>query len=84
MVNMNLSTYLRESLKNDNVIIVEKMVDFLETKESKKNVLSEKKLLYGLANNLNQLTKLSHQNKNVHEEIEDLLHRIKEIILSKY
>lgn len=81
---MNLSTYLRERLKDDNVIFIEKEVVLPEGESDKTKVFSQERLLYGLANNLNQLTKLSHQDKKIHSEIHELVLEIKDILLLKY
>lgn len=73
----NLSEYIREYLKNESVLSNDNSNLDYQTKVNQE----EKKVLYELANNINQLTKLSHQNKKVHPDVEQILEKIKNILI---
>lgn len=76
-VGLNLSEYLRELLENGVVNVVENDVE----NNDQKVLFDEKKLLIGIGSNLNQLTRYSHQNKKLHQDIEDLILELKNILI---
>lgn len=76
---LNLSDYIRELFENGQVILSEKSL----TDSNKTVEINQKlKLLIGMGNNLNQLTKYTHQDKKLHTQVENLISRIDEILLS--
>lgn len=80
MAGFNLSEYVREYLENGHVKLSEDSSPKLQTGASQE----EKKVLYGLANNINQLTKMSHQNKKIHPDVERILEKIKTILIPHF
>ena len=80
LVGLTFSDYLREFLENGEVYVADNSVVNVQTGLSK----TEKKVLYGLANNINQLTKLSHQEKKIHSDVEMILEKIKEILIPNF
>lgn len=77
MAGLNLSEFMRELLENGQILIKQKSLS------NEENIIhqDEKKILYGLANNFNQLIKLSHQENKIHPEIEIILGKIKDILV---
>ena len=83
-VGMTISDLLRESLKNNSVIVLEKEQKEEISNSKSQNIYDERRVLYGIANNLNQLTKFTHQESKMHSEIPQLVNQIKEILLTRF
>lgn len=75
---LTLSEYLREFLDNGQVNIVEMDSGIGD----QKIIFDERKVLIGIGSNLNQLTRYTHQNKKLHQDIELLIEELKSILLN--
>ena len=75
---LTISEYLREFLENGQVNIVE--ID--NEKDNQKIVFDERKVLIGIGSNLNQLTRYTHQNKKLHQDLEMLIEELKSILIN--
>lgn len=76
--NMNLSEYMRDLITNTNLISGENLVQTASSSQQIPDVA----VLVRLGNNLNQLTRYSHQNKQLHSDLIELVDKIKKIVLS--
>lgn len=81
---MDMSTFIRESIKSNGVVFIEKEEKSDENKTQELEVFNQRMVLYRLANNLNQLTRYSHQNKILHYKISSVVDMIKKILLERY
>lgn len=75
---LTLSEYLREFLDNGQVNIVEMDRGI----DAQKIIFDERKVLIGIGSNLNQLTRYTHQNKKLHQDIEALIDELKSILIN--
>lgn len=75
---LTISEYLREFLENGQVNIVE--ID--NGNDTEKMIYDERKVLIGIGSNLNQLTRYTHQNKKLHQDIEMLIEELKSILIN--
>lgn len=75
---LTISEYLREFLENGQVNIVE--ID--NGNDAEKMIYDERKVLIGIGSNLNQLTRYTHQNKKLHQDIEMLIEELKSILIN--
>ncbi|KFF23161.1 MULTISPECIES: plasmid mobilization protein [Chryseobacterium] len=75
---LTISEYLREFLENGQVNIVE--ID--NGNDAQKMIYDERKVLIGIGSNLNQLTRYTHQNKKLHQDIEMLIEELKSILIN--
>lgn len=78
MANMNLSEYMRDLITNTNLISDENSTNTTPSPRQIPDVAA----LVRLGNNLNQLTRYSHQNKQLHCDLIELVDKIKKTILS--
>ena len=78
---LGVSQYGREIMINARVFQNLKNIDSENSTEPKEQIL-DRRILLGLANNLNQLTRYAHQTKALpqKEQIENLLEKIEKII----
>ena len=75
---LTLSEYLREFLDNGQVNIIEMDSEI----DAQKIIFDERKVLIGIGSNLNQLTRYTHQNKKLHQDIEALIDELKSILIN--